>query len=86
LLTFRDALHAAALRSRGRDNGAPGLRPEYSILLSAMAVFAAVSNTLCGRGWFGAHGAVVGRGDEQRSVGLGTGGGVLPFVYFGRGQ
>jgi hypothetical protein len=25
-----DAFHAAALRSGGRDNGAPGLRPEYS--------------------------------------------------------
>ena len=24
-----DAFHAAALRSGGRDNGAPGLRPEY---------------------------------------------------------
>jgi hypothetical protein len=30
LLTFRDAFHAAALRYGGRDNGAPGLRPEYS--------------------------------------------------------
>jgi len=25
-----DAFHAAALRSGGRDNGEPGLRPEYS--------------------------------------------------------
>ena len=25
-----DAFHAAALRSGGHDNGAPGLRPEYS--------------------------------------------------------
>ena len=25
-----DAFHGAALRSGGRDNGAPGLRPEYS--------------------------------------------------------
>ena len=25
-----DAFHAAALRSGGQDNGAPGLRPEYS--------------------------------------------------------
>jgi catechol 2,3-dioxygenase-like lactoylglutathione lyase family enzyme len=25
-----DAFHAAALRSGGRDNGAPGVRPEYS--------------------------------------------------------
>ena len=25
-----NAFHAAALRSGGRDNGAPGLRPEYS--------------------------------------------------------
>ncbi len=25
-----DAFHAAALRAGGRDNGAPGLRPEYS--------------------------------------------------------
>jgi hypothetical protein len=24
-----DAFHAAALRSGGHDNGAPGLRPEY---------------------------------------------------------
>lgn len=24
-----DAFHAAALRSGGQDNGAPGLRPEY---------------------------------------------------------
>ena len=28
--TAVDAFHAAALRSGGRDNGAPGLRPEYS--------------------------------------------------------
>jgi hypothetical protein len=28
--TAVNAFHAAALRSGGRDNGAPGLRPEYS--------------------------------------------------------
>jgi catechol 2,3-dioxygenase-like lactoylglutathione lyase family enzyme len=26
-----DAFHAVALRSGGRDNGAPGLRPEYGL-------------------------------------------------------
>jgi len=72
--------HLAQLERRGPpefsdSENADAVKP----LLHALADAVALS-------WFGTNGAVVGGGDEKGSVGLGTGGRVLPFAFFGCGQ